>query len=190
MYTNADNIYNYCPSRRSMRPCGVQFMLTETTLEHVRSDWKDIPRHLLKVYRRRLRVQVVQSLIDLAFVAEREPEDQLKQMFTTKTLEPFLRAVTGEGSEEISIRHYHVAKLMLRIAHERLKPQIPPSFKMTIVPLLDQNLMLLESMEVQPRKIPPTSVEQRRGALRKQRQSIIKQLHRTQLEKNSGVEKK
>ena len=55
---------------------------------------------------------------------------------------------------------------MLRIAHERLKPQIPSAYKMTIVPLLDQNLMLLESMEVQPLKIPPTALEDRRKRLK------------------------
>jgi len=164
-------------------------MLTDKTREHVESDWKSIPNQLLKVYRRRLRIQVIQALTDLALVAEHEPEDQLKQMFTPQTLEPLLRAITGEGSEEISIRHYQIAKLMLSIAHERLTPQIPSPFKMTIIPMLKQNLMLLESMEVKPQKIPPTALEERRKRLKEKRQSI-ETIYRIRSEKKSGADKK
>ncbi len=143
------------------------------------SDWKGIRKDMLKVYRRRLRVQVVQSLTDLALVAEREPEDQLEQMFTPQTLEPFLRAATGEASEEITVRHFEIAKLMLHIAHERLKPQIPTPFRIAFNRLLDESLMMLDSMEVHPQKILPVNTELRRENLLKQRQSILKKLYRT-----------
>lgn len=165
-------------------------MLTEITREHVESGWKSIPREQLKTARRRLRVQVVESLIDLAFVAEYEPEDQLRQMFTPQTFEPLLRALTGEGSGEITERHYQIAKLMLRVAHERLKPQIPKAFQTTINPLLDQNLLILEQLKIEPRKIPPTSIEERRERLRKKRQSILKKLYRNKSEKKPDADTK
>ncbi|HYW01806.1 MAG TPA: hypothetical protein VE862_10060 [Candidatus Acidoferrum sp.] len=169
-------------------------MLTDKARKHVESDWTNIPedkrKDVLKVYRRRLRVQAIQTLTDLALVAEHEPEDQLKQMFTEQTLEPFLRLVTGDASEEITVRHCKIAKLMLLIAHERLKPQIPKAFRITSNRSLDDNYAMLDAMEIHQQKNPLGNVEVRREALRRQQQTILKQLYRNEREKKSGAEKK
>jgi hypothetical protein len=63
---------------------------------HVETNWKRVPKEQLKTYRSRLRYQAVAALLDLALVAEMEPEDQLQQIFTPDTVEILIQALIAD----------------------------------------------------------------------------------------------
>lgn len=67
---------------------------------HVETNWKRVPKEQLKTYRSRLRYQALAALLDLALVAEREPEDQLQQIFTPDTVEILIQALIGTDAKQ------------------------------------------------------------------------------------------
>jgi hypothetical protein len=119
--------------------------------KQLESDWKSTPKGSLKTYHKRLRKLVIRSLADLTLVAEREKEDQLAQMFTIDTLRPLLNALTETDPKERTERHYEIAKLMLRIAYDKLSPRIASEYRPSIMGTLDANILLLESLPTAPK---------------------------------------
>jgi hypothetical protein len=114
---------------------------------HVENNWRGVPDAQLKTYRSRLRGNAIQSLADLALIAEREPEDQLSQTFTPTTLKPLIHALTGHGCYEISSRHYEIAKTMLDASISRLQALIDPDYQPIVAPSLEKDVYLLRVLQ-------------------------------------------
>lgn len=138
-------------------------------------------------WRSRLRAKVVQSLVDLAFIAERKPEDQLAQIFTPTSVNPLLQAPAGHGCYQISSRHYDMAKIMLDASMNRLQALIGSDYRSIVVPSLEKDLNLLRTlpMPTTPRegseKRPPDAVKVQREQAQKKRRSISEEFVRNQL---------
>ena len=160
-------------------------MLTPKMRNHVENNWKRVPKPQLKTYRSRLRGTAIQALADLALVAEREPEDQLTQIFTPTTLTPLLRALTGYGCQEISSRHYDIARIMLDLSITRLQALIDSDYRSIILPSLQKDTQLLKILPAPtvPRegleKSPPDTVRAQREQAQKDRRSIYLEYVRT-----------
>ncbi len=125
-------------------------MLTAKTRRHVVSNWNSISPEQLKIYHRRLRVQAIQALMDLALIAEKEKEDQLKQIFTPTTISPLLEALIGRGCEEITARHYDIAKEMLFVGFEKLRPHIHRGSRVLpdgIMTSIQKDMRILENVK-------------------------------------------
>lgn len=94
-------------------------MLTKEMRKHVESNWNSIPEEDLKTYLFRLRSQIKQALKDLALVTEKLPEDQLEQVLTAETLDPFFSALLlpeyDRGRDkETQQRRFEIAALMMQ----------------------------------------------------------------------------
>ena len=157
---------------------------------HVETNWKGIPKSQLKIYRGRLRETAIQSLLDLALVAEREPEQQLAQIFTPTTLNPLLRALTGRGCNQISTRHYEVAKAMLDASVTRLQALIASDYQRIIAPSIEKDTQLLRMLPppTSPRegleKPLPDTVKMQREQAQKERKSISRESRTSELLSN------
>ena len=175
---------------------GVQYLLTVRMRKHVENDWKGVPRAQLKTYRSRLRAAAIQSLIDLALIAEREPEDQLTQIFTPTTLNPLIRALTGHGCYRVSTRHYEIAKAMLATSITRLQALIDPEYQPIIIPSIEKDAHLLRMLPIptSPRQgleIPsPNTVKAQRQQSQRERKSASLEYQRNQLLPNETTKTK
>jgi len=152
-------------------------MLTAKARRNLVSNWNRIPPGQLKIYHRRLRIQAMRALMDLALIAEREKEDQLEQIFTPQTITPLLNALIGRGCEEIVTRHYDIAKQMLFISFEKLRQRIYATshagsgFQTSI----QKDIWIL--MKVTPpenRKVALHDLKGTRASAERERQAILK----------------
>lgn len=165
-------------------------MLTAKMRRHVENNWKGLPTPELNTYRSRLRRRAIQSLMDLALIAEREPEDQLAQIFTPTTLKPLLHALTGYGCYQISSRHYEIAKTMLDISVNRLQALIDSDYRPITIPSLERDVNLLRILPTPatPRegleKRSSDTVKMQREQAQKQRRTINAEYLRSPLPPN------
>ena len=151
-------------------------MLTEKMRRHVETNWKRVPKEQLKTYRSRLRYQAVAAVLDLALVAEREPEDQLQQIFTPDTLGILIEALIGNGCETIHARHHEIARLMLNAAYKRLQILIDTDYRPMVVEPLNRGMTLLTTIPVpkEPRQMRPETVNDQREKTQRQRTRIMR----------------
>jgi len=154
---------------------GILLLLTEKMRSHVESNWKRVPKEQLKTYRSRLRDQAVAALLDLALVAEREPEDQLQQVFTPDTVEILIQALIGNGCDAIHARHHEIARVMLNAAYKRLQILIDTDYRPMVVEPLNRGVVLLTMLPVpkEPRQMPPDTVNDQREKTQRQRERIM-----------------
>ncbi len=94
-------------------------MLTPEMRKHIENDWERIPPEELKTYLYRLRGKIKQTLKDLALVTKKLPEDQLEQVITAETLDPFLSALLlpkykRERDGETQRRKFEIAASMMQ----------------------------------------------------------------------------
>jgi len=153
-------------------------MLTAKTRRNLESDWKSIPPAQLKIYHRRLRIQAIQALMDLALIAEREKEGQLEQIFTPTTISPLFKALMGKGCEEITARHYAIAVTMLSASFEKLFPRIyadPKMLRHGIGSSIKKDfIILMNARPPENRKIKLHDLEHPRAATERERKAILK----------------
>lgn len=142
---------------------------------HVETNWKRVPKEQLKTYRSRLRYQAVAALLDLALVAEREPEEQLQQIFTPDTVGILIQALTGHGCEAIHARHHEIARVMLNAAYKRLQILIDTDYRPMVVEPLNRGVALLTMIPApkEPRQMPPATVNDQREKTQHQRRRIM-----------------
>lgn len=94
-------------------------MLTPKLRKHIEQDWKRIPPEEVKTYLYRLRGKIKQTLKDLTLIAEKLLEDQLRQVLTAETLDPFFSALLlpqyeRERDGETQRRRFEIAALMMQ----------------------------------------------------------------------------
>jgi hypothetical protein len=87
--------------------------------KHIEQDWKRIPPEEVKTYMYRLRGKIKQTLKDLTLITEKLPEDQLRQVLTAETLDPFFSALLlpqyeRERDGETQRRRFEIAALMMQ----------------------------------------------------------------------------
>jgi hypothetical protein len=143
---------------------------------HVETNWKRVPKEQLKTYRSRLRYQAVAALLDLALVAEREPEDQLQQIFTPEIVEILIQALIGQGCEAIHPRHHEIARVMLNAAYKRLQTLIDTDYRPMVIDSLNTGVTLLTMIPVpkEPRQMRPETVNDQREKTQRQRTRIMR----------------
>jgi hypothetical protein len=93
-------------------------LLTPKVRKHIEQDWKRIPPEEVKTYLYRLRLRAKQTLKDLTLIAEKLPEDQLRQVLTAESLDPFFSALLlpryeRERDGETQRRRFEIAALMM-----------------------------------------------------------------------------
>jgi len=124
-------------------------------------------------YRRRLREAIRLDLMDAAYFAGTYPEDQLRQVLTPQNLTLVFQALTGQGCEKISARHYEIAKTMLRIAATRLQVLIPDYSRPTLIREIEDVVHLLTFVPTEEKTQAPSTWKAQRDKMKKQRQTII-----------------
>ena len=159
-----------------MDALGILLLLTAKMRRHVETNWKRVPKEQLKTYRSRLRYQAVAALLDLALVAEREPEDQLQQIFTPDTVGILIQALMGNGCEAIHARHHEIARVMLNAAYKRLQILIDTNYRPMVLEPLNRGVALLTMIPVpeEPRQIAPDTVNDQREKTQRQRARIMR----------------
>ena len=149
--------------------------LDKRTRKHVEANWRSVSPKNRSERRAALRHQSVTELLDLALYAEREPEDQLAQVFTPTAVRPLIRALIGEGCEEITSRHYEIAKVMLDFATKRLQQLIQEDYRQFVIPSLNNLttlLTFLPSTPPTPKDPSSETLQSQRSASRRERASI------------------
>lgn len=155
----------------------VLLLLYQKTRRHVENNWKRVPKEQLNTYRSRLRDQAVGALLDLALVAEREPEDQLQQIFTPEIVEILIQALIGQGCEAIHARHHEIARIMLNAAYKRLQILIDSDYRPLVLEPLNKSVTLLTMIPIpkEPRQMPPDTVNHQREQTKRERDRVLRE---------------
>jgi hypothetical protein len=140
------------------------------------TNFQRVPKELLKQYRRRLRIAIIRDLMDLTLFAGTQPEDQLEQVLTLQNLVPFIRVVTGDGCETVSVRHYEIAQTMLRVTATRLQILIDTNYSQIVIPILNNIVMLLSGLKAEPRKLLPEGWKHRQNEINRIRRTILQRI--------------
>ena len=114
--------------------------------------------------------------MDLALIAERDPEDQLEQVFTPDNVAILVSALVGHGCTEINPRHHQIARVMLNRAYSRLQILIEANYRPMIIETLNRGVALLTMIPIpkEPRKMQIDTVNDQREKTQRARTNLLR----------------
>jgi len=129
-------------------------LVSQEMRRHLEENFRSVRKEQRNIYRQRLRRALLRDLMDLTLFAVTQPEDQVEQVLTPENLDLFLRAAAGDGCETISVRHFDIARKMLKLATRRLEVLIDPDYLRMVYPTVENVVWLLTKLKGKPLELP------------------------------------
>lgn len=111
-------------------------MLSESSKKRIK-ERKMLKHSNPSQFLKRTKEQSLQAIKDLTLIAQNLEEDQLKEIFTDKTLSPFIRAMLQPRGK----RSLYINALLARLVANKLTHELPKDIVSTVGIDLQRNIM-------------------------------------------------